>query len=538
MGQPLTGAELTTSDYVLLLEISYAGQTFRFASEDVIVETATGSELVYDGQLDDLDYEAEFDLFSDSPNEASISVEVIMPVDVALLVQQGHDLAQATGELSMWVPGRTYEERVILIQGTVTEPTYGSMAETVEFSLEANPFSDKASYPAAGLVIDEDTWPDAVSRSTSRVYPVVFGKPGALTYPGGDAVPVPGSPAYLVLDDATGLASVPVLVAGHHCQTGTVTVLDTTTGNRDVRTLYNQYDALNQPVALVYLDGSASGGDMIRNVDGEYWIIWDGTAAGHFNRQRTKAMLGAGEVLEHMLDQSSLGVDRGRLAAIKDRLNAVLISGFLDTTVTPYDWIQDNLLDILPVSVMSGPKGLYAAIWDLEATSHQALLDLVAETPGVTGQMVRNGKVDYDRDDLLNELTVRFAQHGQNGDYYLSHTLSGAPGARHSAPHVKVSYARYGLRADAIETNMVTDIATAKTIARWKTRAFAFPRRTVSYVLDRQYASLAAGDVVTLTDAELHWAQQVALVKSLSWKREGIAATFLLVENPAAERRV
>ena len=59
----------------------------------------------------------------------------------------------------------------------------------------------------------------------------------------------------------------------------------------------------------------------------------------------------------------------------------------------------------------------------------------------------------------------------------------------------------------------------------------------MSYELDpRRFGTLEAGQVVTLTDAEIHLADAVAVVQSIEWGAVTMGVVLVLTEDPARDR--
>ena len=114
--------------------------------------------------------------------------------------------------------------------------------------------------------------------------------------------------------------------------------------------------------------------------------------------------------------------------------------------------------------------------------------------------------------------------------------LSGDPDELGADSHraLRASALRYGeLRTLRVESDIVYDSATAQLIATTLASVHALPRREVVYELDpARYATLEAGAVVTLTDAELHLLDQVAVIQSIGWGATTMTVTLLLAPRP------
>ncbi len=156
----LVWADLGPLDSVdMLVEVTFAGQTFRWSTRPVTMSDGGGAVLVFNGSLNALDFGTVLQTLADTPDQTSISLDVLWPVDVAELVAQGHDLSAATGELSAWVEGRAYEDRQVLVAGRVRQPNYGAFADPVSFTIEEAPFMDVGEWPATAQRAARHTWP-------------------------------------------------------------------------------------------------------------------------------------------------------------------------------------------------------------------------------------------------------------------------------------------------------------------------------------------------------------------------------------------
>ena len=99
------------------------------------------------------------------------------------------------------------------------------------------------------------------------------------------------------------------------------------------------------------------------------------------------------------------------------------------------------------------------------------------------------------------------------------------------------SQARYGVVEKTIDTVCVYDDATAGAILAWMARAYAFPRRTVGYVVPSSY-QLHKGQIVRLTDAKVNITDQLAIVAELQIDGTGTdAVSLLMIEDPQRDAK-
>jgi hypothetical protein len=502
-----------------LLELVYAGRTFRFATIPLTIESDDG-DLEYDGGLDEVTWEEDIDIGATSPGEASVSLSVVFSdVDVAELVALGHDLGAATAELSRWVTGTVYEDRQVLITSRLSEPTYGAEQEPVSFSLVSGPYEDQTTVPESDEVVDEVSWPNAPDRALGKFYPRIIGAVGRI-----GTSQVPASPAVPIYD-----ANRRLLVAGHATKAGSVYICNATVDP----TVFVNIPLDSSIAAAPVTDGRGRRVETVTialadwSPGYEYWAAWPDE--GGIPGKREQGATSAGDVLDYLLDLTGQRVDQGRTAAAAKLLRGFEIAGYIDEPCNLWEWLQANLLPLLPVSVHTGPDGLYPIVWRYEATAE----DAVAQIDIDRGDGDRDGDVEYtDADDVRNEITLRWGLDAFADEFTRATTLTGndriSRSSRRFTNHIaRVSRARYGPRSEVIETDLVYDEATAAAIVSWMAAAFALPSRILTYDLLPEFRHLELGDVVTLTDAELHLDAQVCLVVGLTDADTGLVSVTL-----------
>lgn len=532
MPQPLTTAELRT-EWVWLLELTWASRTFRWASGASVDITSDDGDLHYVGGLD-VEWSDAAGLLSTGAGARALSLpDLWLPEDVdpPALIEAGHDLSAARGVVSLWAPGRTYEERWTLLQGRVTAPVYGGRREPIGLTIEEAPYDDRATVIPASARVSLETWPSAALASIGSVYPTVIGTPGVYTEADGTAGATAGSPAYFV-HDATGVSAL-YLVAGHPVAATTVRLINISDGTAATLSVSSTADSLGRTVATVEAHAS-----LITISDGdEYWCRWS-TAGGGLVDDDGDLLTGAGSTMRYLLRRTSIRYDPGRTYASIQHLDRYQLSTYIDDPeVTHWDWIADHLLPILPVSVVSGPKGLRPIVYRSEVTAADAV-DTITAGPDA----VRTSRVQYDIAETIQVVQVEYAPRGDTGDYMRRTVLDGA-GADVSASvgstrALRQSRLRYLAPGEVprdlrIETDVVYDDATAQLIAVEQSALRALRMREVQYDLDPgRYGALEAGDVVALTDSELSLTAQIAYVQAIDWSHTSMATTLSLIERP------
>ncbi|MCK5640995.1 MAG: hypothetical protein KAJ19_09370, partial [Gammaproteobacteria bacterium] len=238
----------------------------------------------------------------------------------------------------------------------------------------------------------------------------------------------------------------------------------------------------------------------------------------------------------YVLNESTLRVDLGRFRANESRLNAWQVSGYIDQVVQPWEWITDNLLSLAPVSIHSGRKGLYPVFWRYDAERDDAV-DHIERGSGIE----RASNVEYQSNisDIHNSVQLLYAHDVTDREFKRS--VSIVPSRDLSDPTQSESEFswRSGLlygetRQLEMESDVVTEDATANKTIAWQVMSKGFSHRSVTYTTDQQYFALRLGDIVTLTDSEIHLENEVCLVQGLSLTDTGkINITLQIVSNPA-----
>jgi hypothetical protein len=62
-------------------------------------------------------------------------------------------------------------------------------------------------------------------------------------------------------------------------------------------------------------------------------------------------------------------------------------------------------------------------------------------------------------------------------------------------------------------------------------RAYSAKHRTISYRAPYKLAYLQIGDIVSITDSELYFDDQVVLIQAIDWGEEDLVFTFLLIPD-------
>ena len=519
-------AQIRDKRGVWLLDLTIAGAVYRLGDEDAVVTDADGTAHAYVAALARPDATEEA---GSVDRTVAVTLSPDAGVDWSLLVARGIDLSQGTGILRRWFEGQVLEQAEVVHEGDVKRPSYGDLNEGLTFSLERRPWDDETLIPEATAVVDEATWPTTRSSSAYAsddavygvAYPVIIGFPGAIGFVGLAAAPItPASPGLLVEYSigATAYFDSRILIAGHEIEATTVRLYDMSDGLDDTRSVKTMADKLGRTVS--YVDFLSATGIRPR-LGHEYRVAFSTlTGGGLYNRTRTAALRGAGEVSRALLE-GSLGalpatrirIDVGRMEAARPLLDRYKVDAWIAERVQPWQWIVDHLVPMLPVREMQGPGGLYLQVWRRDATKADAVMHLDADI----GDVTRDGPVDVSDEVIANHITVDYGP-TISGGYQRRIILTGTPDAsdarQRGSNRCLVSQQRYGVRSVEIELELVNDDATAEQVARDIAARLALPTSSLVVVGDAELGSVDLGDVVTFTDSTLHMTERVCLVRA------------------------
>jgi hypothetical protein len=523
-------SHLAGKELVWLLDLTFAGQVFRLSRDFTVYTDEDGESsqyhpgLEWGGTLED-----QIDLLSDapSPNQVALTLHLGTLIDVPEAVAAGHDLAASTGKLYLWARGTT--ERLLLVDGRTLDPQYGAKEEPVTLTLEEAPFDDLALIPDPLAKVDSTTWPNAAEGVEDEFYPIIIGQPGA-TSP-----KAYGSPALAVNHSSPNFWFV---IAGHPLTgSGTVSWFNETQQLSGTDTPATVSDGRGRDVAQINVNHGSV------DIEDEWWVIWSSSDVTGLADHDGTAIRGAGSLLRWMLEQTSVRWDRGRIAAIVEPLNLFQIDCAIvpapGRRFSPLDWVHEHLLPILPISARQGEHGLYYSLFRYDATATDAITEINVDRLDAS----RDGAVVYSAaDQIANEIRLSYRSNAKENKpsavYVLTgddSTLAGDDAAVSNAP-CRVSRTRFGLRTLEAKTEVIYDSSTAGRICSWLSHAYALPSRTFAYTARQDFGYLEPGDVVTLTDSEIHLSQLVCLVDSVTWTEDGSVGLVLrAIDNPARE---
>ena len=509
----------------ILLEINFGTYgNFRLSTEPVSVPGIGGGK--FDGGLDGLTFSDSIELFSTSESFRSVSVSAFLPVDVSALIARGFDPSRATAKLSQWVDGTNYEDRRrVMSDHQLNDPQYGESYEPFKFSLRSNLYDTDAMIPPIDATINEDTFFLSVEWQRGRSYPWIFGTPGKYVDP------ISGLYAYHYVSPAyqVRITGVPEtshwVVAGHVMSPGTTArIVDKAEPTAFLEgPVVTHRDGLGRLISVVANSWSSltAGSTFSASASESKDFICAFTGGGGVaNEQQTAPRRGMGEIVEYLLDYApGLNVDRGRTRTAGALLNQIGMDGVISERVEVWRWLRANLLPFAPISMASGPDGMYPIVWNKDTRED----DAVAAVDAVRDHWERTSPVtvEYLDGESKNQFSIAYAKNALDDRMWKTSTLSGKN--EKSNAYSRASFKRYGTKEKAEEEAICFyRRADVDAVMSWWARIYAFPIRSVEYTASIEWGWLEAGSTISFSDSRLNITEQIAIVQAVEWSDQQI----------------
>ena len=546
MARPLIPSELRAHPPVWLLTISIGGFAWRLATQAVELTDAVGEGYRYDGLLPLPQLQQALAFLGSDPGADGLSLRDLRLEGVLDRIDRGDDLSVAVGELALHLPGEAWEDRRIVLTGVLREPQYDA-GDVVSFTIQAGAWQDRARIPLGTAVIDAVTWPDHREDHRSRAYPIVQGTPGAYDQADGTAATTIGSEALWVWN--TDFTAARLLIAGHRVAAETVTIENLNDGTTESLAVEHVQDGRGAWVATVSLVTVTT---LTRTLTHNFGVRWDNGGALRGTAD-SGAILGAGELLQWWLQQTSLGVDLARSRPAFQLLNAYKLSGVVEKALHPKDFIKGALQPVLPMSISTGPQGLYPVFWKHNATPADAVAELYV-TPGL---LEPAGPITFEGEPTP-EFRLQYALAVDKGAHRRTLVLSGDPSRAGVAgvltnSQVRSAWIRHEVRHRAVDpeapvppppvkevkSDFIYDERTAALVLTMHSFAEALPRRVLVYDISSELVWLQHGQWLVLNDKDRRITSQLAWVEGIGFNAGGLEHQLHLkiFDQPLRDRR-
>ena len=568
----LPATKLHGARLVWLLDLSFGGRVYRLSTEPIVIDDDDGSSIPYTGGLFDVDYQESMDRRETSIASQTASMQVyIEDLNLSQERRRGFSLTSATAELSKIIvkgpaAAQTLDERQVTITGGLDNPMIDPAKGTgwASFTISSGGFADTAKMIPVnhrvgyGSVLGGWTAHEVTLRNHGKVYPLLIGRPGGYSDDGSLKV-IEGSPAYVVdywepQDPVVKLSefwySQTLLIAGHHVSASHVVVFPKDYPHKGLQIVpTNTYDLLGQPNAVVSLYGQP---EAAREAS-EFWVALGRsdalgattpiTGAGIANPFSTADLWGAGDVACFCLARSSLTIDMAAWRTMASVLNGLAkISTYInDPDVSPYEWLEESILPMLPVTVRYGPRGLFPVLTELYHRPASTMIALEhARQIHRAGPMVAEKRAA----DIRTVIQIEYAPRASEGedDYQMVFTVGEyrpddpTTGA---TVHSRAGSNDYvGQPIEIVSWPVVYDSPTAHAAARRIAREMSRVSYSIPYTAPLDAVGhLTVGTAIRLTDADLYITDQPCEVIELTWTGTEYDIVLWMIEDPARDDR-
>ena len=182
--------------------------------------------------------------------------------------------------------------------------------------------------------------------------------------------------------------------------------------------------------------------------------------------------------------------------------------------VTVWEWLINNVLSLLPIKVVPGPKGLKPVLNQLQAVTY---IDAIAKEKLGAGKALQQlSAIETIRTtaDLTNEYSFRYAKRGYDQSYtkqvrvtdkkYKNYDIQSDYSAR--------SINAYGIKTSSGNSDYVYDKNTATLIALDYVARESTPIRAIDISAPFHYGFLQIGDIISIDSDELYMDRQKCLI--------------------------
>lgn len=399
-----TPAELRGYRLAWLVEVETIAGTIRAATFALDLDTDAGVIRV-PGTVETLDHQETLDLFTLQGEGEPLLVEMVAEgADVATLAASGHRIQGCQVRVSQLRIDRNgdaaddYKDRCEFVAGFAQDVEWGPTSNGgcfLRFGVTAPGLVARAKMPTKHQRISRATWDTAFLSDADLVaYPLVIGNPGRDTldqddcFPAARATWLSKQTSYhtmcvglgVIEADSVRLFQKAGAREGVDVDVGyTWTVAGGTAPSVDRR---------GQMLAVVDYNihgyqtggGSAIGDEYEPPVEeGTDDAVFVSYPDGGGTMWRGRLLQRATDVLAFVFESARVRYDEGALRAAGGVLDGYLIDTVVGESCDPLDWLRENLLPLLPVSIVPGPRGERVIAWRAHPSDADAVAHLDAD---------------------------------------------------------------------------------------------------------------------------------------------------------------
>lgn len=544
---------------IWLLDYDVGGRVFRYATERAEPSDAEGDAFLYEPGLDDVSVGALYML-----GRRSQRVTLKTSDDWALIDARGIRLDDREATLRVWFSGDALELAGDVSTGRTEGVSYREQFEAIEFEIVTDTEKDAIVLPDTQAVASDETWPvranyELTKGADGQPYPIVIGYPGDHPKPSpGISLGEPTCPALWVERRSGGSTQNErwlISMGEIEAQMASLWVLTADSLESTDLATATMFDELGR--LITYVETSA-----LANDDQKFWAGFRNTSGwggGLLSPYTGEILRDANEVIRYMLDYfgGNIEIDETRFAGVDGWLSRFKIDACIAERVNVVQWLNEQVLPLLPVIGAQGARGYYLAPMRWDATA----LDAVAYLDADKRQVALDGNITGWTEPIRNMLTLEYrfsnATGGANSRRTLTsiqnniyETMTGGanlPPFSTSLPWIATteedarvlgssicrwSQAQHGVHEWSATTEVIWDDATANLILQYMALKHAWRKRLARYVGGMELKALSPGDVVVLNDSSVHLTDAVCLVQDRILSVTDVALDLIILDHP------
>tara|TARA_R100000655_G_scaffold110002_1_gene166885 strand:- start:1711 stop:3429 length:1719 start_codon:yes stop_codon:yes gene_type:complete len=536
---PLIASEMRGKKIVFLLVIEWAGKEYLLSTKPIVLSSSRGDLNFKGGLVNDPDITLDLgDLgFNVDGNSTAIAAQ-IDGVNVAKEILRGNALQNSKGALYYVFEDlksiQSFDDASPIIAGKIKQPVYGhiDMAKGyVEFSIEAPSFNgDLYAFVSNGTgQIEAIDYSDIVNPLDSpfasqfgigttiidvpeahlgKRVPIIIGTGGVSIDAFGAQFRYAFSPCYVLGVNTSGDNKIWLAIASHYVDCSSVYIFD------------KLGDLLPTPVlhwvrrdgsifAYVTFDLKAGGINLLQNIvedsSAEYYVQFESDSGGLISSIKPSFISGGGELCIEFLKLGNAEIDFAEWLSLEPVLNKYKFGGYINQDdITPLEFLENEIIPFLPISVIHGPNGLKPVLNFLYSGSSL----LTKYEINSDSDFYQNGPVQTmtDSSDIINHFTLQY-QFNPSQNKYVSVMRLGSFKDNYtnqfSNLYAKLSQQKYGINKSEELSNYIHDETTAALVCADKIRFNSGSLKAIVYIANVKYGYIDLGDILLLNDQNL-----------------------------------
>lgn len=484
---------------IWLLRFQWAGRTWYLSSSEAVPEE-DGVGIPHWPVLEVDGFAEGVEIGGGVSGPCTVDASFTLDLDGWEYIRDGHRLDMVWGEVSLWEPGTTYAQRIVLVKGRMISDSIPRDGEPFEVTITQTVIDTATAWPPAGDVVTSEAWPNAPADEDSvnvigEAYSWPIGFLGPWQDDEGTTFLTSTTPV-IVVDDTPG-AQVGA-IAGAPVAATTVSIWNSVQKQSHTFTVSSTVDGSGVVRATVDLS-PAPGGWSVDGSEALYVNDWNEGGLLYPNYgSGPRTASGLADAIVYLLQRryGALGpeaIDLGAWAAMAPFLNGFQV-GIAPESGDPMEVITSQLLPLCPALwIVGGPAGFRPIFFaDTPITECRELVQgrdvfTSEEGPGFTSLLP------------VNQIEVSYAP-----STFLGKTRGTVTIGPENSAQAAASVTRHGGRIETIDASATYDRGTAAAAASETIRLrWTRPLYLVYDAPPEVALSLTLGQRVRLTDEDL-----------------------------------